>query len=42
MAIYTFGVVRTDIGRLLPKIAFAADSTPTSDQADAKIGRAHV
>lgn len=34
MAIYKFGIVRTDIGRLLPKIAFAADSTPTSTQAD--------
>jgi hypothetical protein len=34
MAIYKFGIVRTDIGRLLPKIAFASDSTPTSTQAD--------
>ena len=34
MAIYKFGIVRTDIGRLLPKIAFANDSTPTSAQAD--------
>lgn len=34
MAIYKFGIVRTDIGRLLPKIAFAVDSTPTSAQAD--------
>jgi hypothetical protein len=34
MAIYKFGIVRTDIGRLLPKIAFATDSTPTSTQAD--------
>jgi len=34
MAIFTFGVVRTDIGRLLPKVAFANDSTPTSTQAD--------
>jgi hypothetical protein len=37
MAIYTFGIVRTDIGRLLPKIAFANDSTPTSAQADSII-----
>jgi len=37
MAIYTFGIVRTDIGRLLPKIAFANDSTPTSSQADSII-----
>ena len=34
MAIYKFGIVRTDLGRLLPKIAFANDSTPTSTQAD--------
>jgi len=32
--IYTFGVVRADIGRLLPRIAFAADSAPTENQAD--------
>lgn len=37
MAIYKFGIVRTDIGRLLPKIAFTNDSTPTSAQADAII-----
>lgn len=37
MAIYTFGIVRADIGRLLPKIAFANDSTPTSAQADSII-----
>ena len=45
MAIYTFGIVRADLGRLLPKIAFANDSTPTSAQADSiiedhEIGRA--
>lgn len=34
MAIYKFGIVRTDLGRLLPKVAFANDSTPTSAQAD--------
>lgn len=34
MAIYTFGVVRTDIGRLLPKIAWSLTSTPTQTQAD--------
>jgi len=37
MAIYTFGIVRADLGRLLPKIAFANDSTPTSAQADSII-----
>lgn len=37
MEIFTFGVVRTDIGRYLPRIAFAADSAPTEDQADAII-----
>lgn len=34
MEIFTFGVVRSDIGRYLPRIAFAADSAPTEDQAD--------
>lgn len=32
--IYTFGVVRDDIGRLLPRIAFANNSAPTDVQAD--------
>lgn len=37
MEIFLFGVVRSDIGRYLPRIAFAADSAPTEDQADAII-----
>jgi len=37
MAIYTFGIIAADIGRLLPKIAFAVDSTPTSIQANSII-----
>lgn len=32
--IYTFGVVPSDIGRLLPRIAFSTDSAPTQTQAE--------
>ena len=32
--IYTFGVVRDDVGRYLPRIAFDASSAPTDTQAD--------
>jgi hypothetical protein len=32
--IYTFGVVRSDVGRYVPRFAFAADSSPTDAQAD--------
>jgi hypothetical protein len=35
--IYTFGVVRDDVGRYLPRIAFDASSAPTDTQADAII-----
>lgn len=34
---YTFGVVRSDIGRYLPRIAFDATSAPTETEADAII-----
>lgn len=37
MEIFLFGVTRTDIGRYLPRIAFAADSAPSSTEADAII-----
>jgi len=37
MAIYTFGIIAADVGRLLPKIAFAVDSTSTSAQANSII-----
>lgn len=32
--IFTFGVVRADVGRYIPRIAFASDSAPTDTQAD--------
>ena len=32
--IFTFGVVRADVGRYIPRIAFASDSAPTDVQAD--------
>ena len=37
MEIFLFGVTRTDIGRYLPRIAFAADSAPSTTEADAII-----
>ena len=32
--VYTFGVVRSDVGRYIPRVAFASDSAPTETQAD--------
>lgn len=32
--IYLFGVVRSDIGRLLPRIAFTTETAPTATEAD--------
>lgn len=32
--VYLFGVVRSDVGRYIPRIAFSTDSAPTESQAD--------
>lgn len=32
--VFTFGVVRNDVGRYIPRIAFSTDSAPTESQAD--------
>jgi hypothetical protein len=35
--VYLFGVVKADIGRFLPRIAFTTDTAPTATEADAII-----